>query len=43
MGSQLSEAMQFTNGDSWDSDAMYGTTLFEGDIANPNVSFELFS
>ena len=42
MGAQLSEAMQFANADMWDSDAMYGTTRFEGDIANPNAGFFSF-
>lgn len=28
--------------DLWDSDAMYNNDRFEGDIANPDVSFRVF-
>uniref|UniRef100_A0AC34Q8J8 Metalloendopeptidase n=1 Tax=Panagrolaimus sp. JU765 TaxID=591449 RepID=A0AC34Q8J8_9BILA len=36
MSAHMSESMQFTNdhGDIWDSDGMYNTDKFEGDIAN---------
>ncbi|CAD6188957.1 unnamed protein product [Caenorhabditis auriculariae] len=34
LGAQMTAALQFENGEIWDSDAMYSKERFEGDIAN---------
>ncbi|KAK0397760.1 hypothetical protein QR680_002256 [Steinernema hermaphroditum] len=38
MGQQMSDVMQFEGQDIWDSDAMYATDRFEGDIANEDLN-----